>query len=481
MKKIIVLIATVLVFNAQAGSMQSFLDDSINSVVENPGYYESQTRGLYSLGSGKAKFNNMGSFTPFNVEAPNFGMGCGGIDATFGGFSYLNVDYLVEKLKAVSSAAPAFAFQMALGVLCEDCKTTLNWLENIANQINNLNMDTCKASKRIGEFAADKIMGAIDGNMSSGQSNNFIQATEDAKSNQSATWSDYLNTMSYYMGGNTELAKEATQHATLQGSLIEEAIEKTSRVDVSILGKDPQGGNLFTSIVRAMIGDVVGYKSNMSSNSGGEAGNGDSTPKLKFIPQYSVNFKAFLDGGSDIDYIYVKTNSEHKGMPTVNVNTTNFVGIKQLYKTRLETILNAMKTKTAISQDNRNFINSMPIPIAKYLNTQVLAAVDDIDSLVEYLAIIETKAFLDFIVTTTSKALSFKIINSSDNQNPQEVKDYLMTISENSINFKKSSNEWFIKSLQEWTQNKTINDYYIELEQRLKSRLANSGTFNAYF
>ncbi len=56
-----------------------------------------------------------------------------------------------------------------------------------------------------------------------------------------------------------------------------------------------------------------------------------------------------------------------------------------------------------------------------------------------------------------------------------------MTISENSINFKKSSNEWFIKSLQEWTQNKTINDYYIELEQRLKSRLANSGTFNAYF
>ncbi len=408
-------------------------------------------------------------------------MGCGGIDATFGGFSYLNVDYLVEKLKAVSSAAPAFAFQMALGVLCEDCKTTLNWLENIANQINNLNMDTCKASKRIGEFAADKIMGAIDGNMSSGQSNNFIQATEDAKSNQSATWSDYLNTMSYYMGGNTELAKEATQHATLQGSLIEEAIEKTSRVDVSILGKDPQGGNLFTSIVRAMIGDVVGYKSNMSCNSGGEAGNGDSTPKLKFIPQYSVNFKAFLDGGSDIDYIYVKTNSEHKGMPTVNVNTTNFIGIKQLYKTRLETILNAMKTKTAISQDNRNFINSMPIPIAKYLNTQVLAAVDDIDSLVEYLAIIETKAFLDYIVATTSKALSFQIINSSDNQNPQEVKDYLMTISDNSVNFKKSSNEWFIKSLQEWTQNKTINDYYIQLEQRLKSRLANSGTFNAYF
>lgn len=481
MKKI-VLSSLLLIISAQAGSMQSFLDDSINSVVENPGYYESQTRGLYSFGSGKAKFNNMGSFSPFNVEAPNFGMGCGGIDATFGGFSYLNADYLVEKLKAVSSAAPAFAFQMALGTLCEDCKTTLNWLENIANQINNLNMDTCKASKRVGEFAADKIMGAIDGNMSSGQSNNFLQATEDAKSNQSTTWSDYLNTMSYYMGGNTELAKEVNKHATLQGSLIEEAIEKTSKVDVSILGKDPKGGNLFTSVVRAMIGDVVGYKSNISANSNGsEAGNGNSTPKLKFIPQYNTDFKAFLDGDSDIDYVYVKTKTDHNGMPTVEPSSTSFVGIKKLYKTKLETILNAMKTRTAISQDDRKFINSLPIPIAKYLNTQVLASVDDIDSLVEYLAIIETKAFLDYIVATTSKALSFQIINSSDNQNPQEVKDYLMTISDNSVNFKKSSNEWFIKSLQEWTQNKTINDYYIQLEQRLKSRLANSGTFNAYF
>jgi conjugative transfer pilus assembly protein TraH len=480
MKKIVLFITLIISFS-QAGSMQSFLDESINATVENPGYYESQTRGLYSLGSGKAKFNNMGTFSPFNVEAPSFGMGCGGIDATFGGFSYLNVDYLVEKLKAISAAAPAFAFQMALGVLCEDCKTTLNWLENIANQLNNFNMDTCKASKRIGEFAADKIMTAIDSNMNSGQSNNFIEASENAKSNQESTWSDYLNTMSYYMGGNTELAKEASKYATLQGSLIQESIENTSAVDVSILGKDPSGGNLFTSIVRAMIGDVVGYKSNMSGNSGGEAGSGDGTPKLKFIPRYSINFKAFLEGGSDIDYVYVKTKTDNKGMPTVTASKTNFVGIKQLYKTRLESILTSMKTKTAISQDNRDFINSMPIPIAKYLNTQVLAAIDDIDSLVEYLSIIETKAFLDFIVTTTSKALSYKIINSSDNQNPQEVKEYLMSVSENAISFKKSTNEWFIKSLQEWTQNKTINDYYIELEQRLKSRLANSGTFNAYF
>lgn len=304
MKKIS--LALLLANSLYAGTMDSFIDDNINSVVEEPGYYKSQTRGLYSIGGAKAKFNNMGTLSPFHIEAPHFGMGCGGIDATFGGFSYLNVDYLVQKLKAVSSAAPAFAFQMALGVLCEDCKTTLNWLENISNQINNLNMDTCKASTRINKFASDKIMGAIDSNMNSGQSNNFIQATENAKSNQNSTWSDYLNTISYYVGGNDGIAKKAIQYATLQGSLIEEAIENISGVDTSMLGVDPQGGNLFTSIIRSFVGDVVGYKAKISGNNGHEVGNTDGTPKLKFIPLKSINFKSFLDGG-DIDYTYVKT------------------------------------------------------------------------------------------------------------------------------------------------------------------------------
>ena len=51
MKKFILLIILLSSFS-QAGRMQSFLDDSINAAVENPGYYQSQTRCLYTLGSG---------------------------------------------------------------------------------------------------------------------------------------------------------------------------------------------------------------------------------------------------------------------------------------------------------------------------------------------------------------------------------------------------------------------------------------------
>ena len=476
MKKKIFL--SIIVSTVLYADMSSFLDDTINAATEQPGYYKSQTRGLYSFGSGKVRYNNMGSFTPVNVELPSLNMGCSGIDATFGGFSYLDTEYLVEKLKAVSAAAPAFAFQMALGVLCEDCKTTLNWLENISNQMNGFNMDTCKASQRIGNAAATS-MGFINSNQKSGQSNNFIQSMETMKSNFSETYGDYISTTAYYLGGDTELAKEEVDKKTFQGSLIEEAIEKSNNIDVSILGLNPENGNLFTSIVRAIVGDIVGYKVNITNSAGDkEAGSGDGTFKLKFIPKQSANFKAFLEGGK-ISYIDVKTQTDNKGMPAVKAGVTDFSGIKTIYKIRIESIVNTMESRQAISDDDRKFINSMPLPIAKYLNTTVLAAIDNTESLIEYLAILETKAFLNFIIQTTNKALSYKIINDSDNQDPKYTKDYIVAINNNAHAFKKETNSWFSASVKEWQKKKTVNDYYIGLEQRMKSRLANSGTFNA--
>ena len=466
-----------------AGTMHSFLDDSINSVVEDPGYYESQTRGLYSLGGAKVKFNNQGSFTPVNIEMPSIQSGCGGIDATFGGFSYLNVDYLVEKLKAISAAAPAFAFQMALGVLCEDCKTTLNWLENIANQINNLNLDTCKAAERIGAPMGTRI-GENMKQMSlfSGQSNNYNESTDNAKARFNILENEYVNTIAYYMGGNTSLAKKELEKQAFQGSLIETALENSSGIDMSIFGTTTNGKNLYTSLIRSLIGDVVGYKTKITGNANNENGNTDGKYKTKIIPYESPNYKLFLYGG-EISYIDVVLKADNHGMPDVTVvKIKNFKGVKEIFKLRIESIIEQMKLKQALSPENRNFINSMPIPIAKYLNTHILSSTEsNIESLTEYLAIKETRAFLDFIIRAASKAIASKMINESDNKSIEDIEAFVKPITIRITEFKKEINKWYEVASKNWTTNKLVNDYYKELEQRMKSRLSNSGTFNAHF
>jgi conjugative transfer pilus assembly protein TraH len=75
--------------------------------------------------------------------------GCGGVDLFLGGMSFMNVNYLVQKLQNIMSAAPAAAFDIALKTLCPQCSDTIKSLEALADRLNQLQLDDCKASKAL--------------------------------------------------------------------------------------------------------------------------------------------------------------------------------------------------------------------------------------------------------------------------------------------------------------------------------------------
>ncbi|OCR99541.1 hypothetical protein A9K75_06630 [Campylobacter fetus subsp. testudinum] len=117
-----------------------------------PSSISTQVRGYYNFGGASVRdYGLAGVIRPFHIEAPSIHSGCSGIDAIFGGFSYLNIQYLVEKLQKIVSAAPAFVFQLALSTLCKDCQQILQELEAIANSINAINFDGCKAAVNWGK------------------------------------------------------------------------------------------------------------------------------------------------------------------------------------------------------------------------------------------------------------------------------------------------------------------------------------------
>jgi conjugative transfer pilus assembly protein TraH len=69
------------------------------------------------------------------------------VDLFLGGMSFMNVNYLVQKLQNIMSAAPAAAFDIALKTLCPQCSDTIKSLEALADRLNQLQLDDCKASK----------------------------------------------------------------------------------------------------------------------------------------------------------------------------------------------------------------------------------------------------------------------------------------------------------------------------------------------
>lgn len=82
-----------------------------------------------------------------SVTVPSVSAGCGGIDAYFGAFSFVNKEALQQMAKNIMSNAIGYAFNLALETTCPQCKSVLNDMQAMMNEVNLNNMTTCQAAQ----------------------------------------------------------------------------------------------------------------------------------------------------------------------------------------------------------------------------------------------------------------------------------------------------------------------------------------------
>jgi len=100
-------------------SYANWLDDWYENTMSTSSginYFEGQKRGYATFGSFSMRLPLRTDYL-FSIEKPHLKVGCGGIDLFMGGFSFLNADYLVQKVQAMLQAAPFIAFDIALQTL----------------------------------------------------------------------------------------------------------------------------------------------------------------------------------------------------------------------------------------------------------------------------------------------------------------------------------------------------------------------------
>ncbi len=148
MKKLIFF--TVFTVFVSSLSHAGWIDDWIQQkTVSGPTSFETQKRGYFSPGGVSYRWNKGRDYL-VSATPPAFSHGCGGVDLFTGSVSFLKFERLVEKLKNImSGGAGAFAFDIALGVLCEKCSSTTAKFEAIIDRLNGLQIDDCKASKGV--------------------------------------------------------------------------------------------------------------------------------------------------------------------------------------------------------------------------------------------------------------------------------------------------------------------------------------------
>ena len=111
--------------------------------ISSPGSFQDQAAGYYTGGGFMLRTKNK-TLTPLQVSLPHIGAGCRGIDAYFGGFSFMKSEQLIRLLRTMGTQAGTYAFQLALKTMAPQVENLFSQLRTMALKANALMLEDCR-------------------------------------------------------------------------------------------------------------------------------------------------------------------------------------------------------------------------------------------------------------------------------------------------------------------------------------------------
>lgn len=146
-----------LFFISLAGSSYAGMNSELDSFFKRMGYstnntkggvYKDQSGGYYTGGRLYARAPSR-NIALMNLQAPSFKAGCGGIDLFKGGMSHINVQQFTDALRNIAAGAAGYGFNLALQTMAPQVYNTMQKLNDIAREINSMNISSCEAAANI--------------------------------------------------------------------------------------------------------------------------------------------------------------------------------------------------------------------------------------------------------------------------------------------------------------------------------------------
>lgn len=153
LKRILATIVAVAFTATAQASVQSEMQDWFNDMggagnLTPAQTVKGQTSTVYTGG-------NMYMRTPVrnyqlaSVSPPSIRAGCGGIDLFAGSFSFINSEQLTAMLRNIANNAVGYAFMTAVKAVSPDLADLMQYLQDQASKINNLNVNSCQMAEGI--------------------------------------------------------------------------------------------------------------------------------------------------------------------------------------------------------------------------------------------------------------------------------------------------------------------------------------------
>ncbi len=389
--------------NSAGGSVGSWLGDAIVK-VQNPNAVLDQGSAFYYGGGMSVRFPRR-TFQPFSITPPSLSIGCGGIDFTFGSFSYLqDPQYLVEFGKSVlqGGAVAAMAFKTAIQIFCPTCEDILTKLENLANLVNSMQLDSCQLAQYASNYVKDKLGSAIASKKTeSGQRDFYFEELDKLTKRADAMLKDFVNSGLE----RSEVVRVIASLPPGKYSIVDDIMPRLKSGSIYKLGSSQLVNDAqLRKAMKSFFGDVIIDK-----------------PDKKAEITLSVVAPCVEEPEVKDLIIYGETNT----CETINLK----LGGRSIYgriNSYVQDIIDRIETHQPLTTTQLEFLAMFPFPAYKLLNTLSISpsALQTTGSnLAEYFAFeLSQLIFLDYIRAYTHTLISLK--NSDlfiDNEGAQEL------------------------------------------------------------
>ena len=321
-----------------------------NVTYTSPGSFEDQTRGYVTAGGMSGRVDVHDDYL-MSLTLPKVKAGCGGIDMFLGGMSFLDPDYLVQKLETILQAAPAVAFQYLLETLDEKMGNILSKMEAATNFLNSIQVNDCRLANRMVQIAKgdDNMSGIVEEmtgykSIREGYANSWQQSREKIQANKGNPTEDLKDALANCPAEVTDIFKT--------GSLLAHAAARVGASD-------------WAGVMRARVGDVY-----MRWDAG------DKVPIFSAIPACPRQ-----DTESADDFLTGRVPTRALNIPATatdcSVNGAGR-GALVLARERMETVAAKIRTRSALTTEEKQFIaNVRTLPVYRLLEWGVRQGLTD--------------------------------------------------------------------------------------------------------
>lgn len=329
------------------GWAESWFD---NVTYTSPGSFEDQTRGYVTAGGMSGRVDVHDDYL-MSLTLPKVKAGCGGIDMFLGGMSFLDPDYLVQKLETILQAAPAVAFQYLLETLDEKMGNIISKMEAATNYLNSIQVNDCRLANRMVQIAKgdDNMSGIVEEmtgykSIREGYANSWQQSREKIQANKGNPTEDLKEALANCPAEVTDIFKT--------GSLLAHAAARVGASD-------------WAGVMRARVGDVyMRWDAN------------DKVPLFSAIPACPRQ-----DTESADDFLTGRVPTRALNIPATAADcSVNGAGRGALIlaRERMEAISVKIRTRAALTTEEKQFVaNVRTLPVYRLLEWGVRQGLTD--------------------------------------------------------------------------------------------------------